>query len=155
MSILMKPFRQNLRLGFLNFRDPFLLCGVLYLLLWFDASGFLRIGLWAAIFHEMGHILVYWFILRRRPHIDVTMTGFCLRVNREELSRLETLCLAAAGPGANLLLAAVWAFRMNQQATIRGSAFLAANLLTAAFNLLPIPPLDGWEMWKSLQFPRK
>ncbi len=146
---------QNLHFGSLTFRDPLLLCGVLYLLLWFDASGFLRIGLYAAMLHEAGHILVYGLLLHKRPQIDVTMTGFCLRLNREELSRAETFWLAAAGPGANLLLAVVWAFRMNRQATIRGTAFLAANLLTAAFNLLPVPPLDGFELCKSLQFPRK
>ena len=37
--------RRLVRLGPLVFRDPLLLCGALYLLLWFDASGFLRIGL--------------------------------------------------------------------------------------------------------------
>lgn len=39
--------RRLVRLGPLVFRDPLLLCGALYLLLWFDASGFLRIGLCA------------------------------------------------------------------------------------------------------------
>ena len=58
--------------------------------------------------------------------------------------------LAAAGPGMNGLLAAIWAMRMEQCATIRGSAFLAANLLTGAFNLLPIPPLDGAQMLRCL-----
>ena len=42
-----------------------------------------------------------------------------------------------------LLLAGVWYFRMSRRATLWGAAFLAANCLTAAFNLLPIPPLDG------------
>ena len=37
--------RRLVRLGPLVFRDPLLLCEALYLLLWFDASGFLRIGL--------------------------------------------------------------------------------------------------------------
>ena len=46
--------RRLVRLGPLVFRDPLLLCGALYLLLWFDASGFLRIGLCAAVLHEMG-----------------------------------------------------------------------------------------------------
>lgn len=151
----MKRSCPRLRIGCLTFRDPLLLCGVLYLLLWFDASGFLRIGLWAAFFHELGHVLAYLLLLRRKPKIDVTMTGFCLRVDRGELSRRETFLLAAAGPGTNLALAAVWMLRMEQQATIRGSAFLAANLLTAGFNLLPVPPLDGYELCKSLQFPRK
>ena len=51
--------------------------------------------------------------------------------------------LAAAGPAVNFALAGVWAVRLAQTATIRGSAFWAANLLTGLFNLLPVPPLDG------------
>ena len=38
---------------------------------------------------------------------------------------------------------------LSRQATVRGSAFWAANLLTGAFNLLPIPPLDGTQMLAS------
>ena len=33
---------NRVRVGKLVFRDPVLLCGVVYLLLYFDASGFLR-----------------------------------------------------------------------------------------------------------------
>lgn len=36
------------QLGPLVFRDPLLLCSALYFLLYFDASGFLRLGLLAA-----------------------------------------------------------------------------------------------------------
>ena len=42
-----RPFHHSIRLGPLTFRDPLLLCGVLYILLWMDAGGFLRAGLWA------------------------------------------------------------------------------------------------------------
>ena len=59
--------RRLVRLGPLVFRDPLLLCGALYLLLWFDASGFLRIGLCAAVLHEMGHIFVYLLGLPKSP----------------------------------------------------------------------------------------
>ena len=135
--------RRLVRAGPLVFRDPLLLCGALYLLLWFDASGFLRIGLCAAILHEIGHIFVYLLLFRRFPVIEVTMTGFCMRTWGQTLTRGQTFLLAAAGPGTNALLAAVWAVRMEQYATIRDSAFLAANVLTGAFNLLPIPALDG------------
>ena len=58
---------NRLRVGKLVFRDPVLLCGVVYLLLYFDASGFLRLGLLAAFLHECGHILVYCALLRRFP----------------------------------------------------------------------------------------
>ena len=67
---------SRLRVGKLVFRDPVLLCGVVYLLLYFDASGFLRLGLLAAVLHELGHILVYCIQQRHLPVIEVTMTGF-------------------------------------------------------------------------------
>ena len=134
---------NRLRVGKLVFRDPVLLCGVVYLLLYFDASGFLRLGLLAAVLHELGHILVYCIQQRRLPVIEVTMTGFCMRTAGERLSPRQRLVLAAAGPAVNFALAGVWAVRLAQAATIRGSAFWAANLLTGLFNLLPVPPFDG------------
>ena len=48
---------NRVRAGKLVFRDPVLLCGVVYLLLYFDASGFLRLGLLAAVLHELGPFL--------------------------------------------------------------------------------------------------
>lgn len=134
---------SRVRAGKLIFRDPVLLCGVVYLLLYFDASGFLRLGLLAAILHELGHIFVYCIQQRHLPVIEVTMTGFCMRTAGERLSPRQRLVLAAAGPAVNFLLAGVWVLRLSQTTTIRGSAFWAANLLTGLFNLLPIPPLDG------------
>lgn len=135
--------RHKARLGPIEFCDPLALCCVLYALLYFDASGFLRLGLLAAALHELGHIAVYWFITRRCPRIAVTAAGFCMRTRGEKFTPLQLLCLAAAGPAANAALAALWAAKMSRQATVNGSAFLAANVLTGAFNLLPIPPLDG------------
>ena len=141
---------SRVRAGKLVFRDPVLLCGVVYLLLYFDASGFLRLGLLAAILHELGHIFVYCIQQRHLPVIEVTMTGFCMHTAGERLSPRQRFVLAAAGPAVNFALAGVWALRLAQAATIRGSAFWAANLLTGLFNLLPIPPLDGAKVLFSL-----
>lgn len=139
---------KRLRLGPLEFRDPLLLCGVLYGLLYFDASGFLRLGLLAAFLHEWGHILVYCVQFRRFPKIEVTITGFCMRLRGAErqLPPQKLFLLAAAGPAVNFALAGIWALRLQQAMTIRGSAFWAANLLTGCFNLLPVPPLDGAQL---------
>ena len=137
---------SRVRAGKLIFRDPVLLCGVVYLLLYFDASGFLRLGLLAAVLHELGHIFVYCIQQRHLPVIEVTMTGFCMRLCGNALSPGRRFWLAAAGPAVNFLLASLWALRLGRNMTIRGSAFLAANLLTGGFNLLPIPPLDGAQM---------
>ena len=116
---------RHVRLGPVIFRDPVLLCGVLYVLLWFDASGFLRLGLCAA---------------------------FCMRTRGQAMTPGQKALLAAAGPAVNLLLAGVWALKLEQRATVRGSAFWAANVLTGAFNLLPIPPLDGAQLAELLLY---
>jgi Zn-dependent protease len=67
--------------------------------------------------------------------------------------RLDTILVAAAGPGMNLLLAAIAAlgFHIVGYVPVPGAQWLAANLknalllnvILAIFNLLPIPPLDG------------
>ncbi len=73
--------------------------------------------------------------------------------------RRDFMLIAAAGPGANLLLALIGALGMRLTAwtpndiagTINLSAMLATlsfwllelNLLLAVFNMIPVPPLDG------------
>jgi Zn-dependent protease len=55
--------------------------------------------------------------------------------------------VALAGPGANFLLALVFALLMKFIPVSSLTPFLAvivyANVLLAVFNLVPIPPLDG------------
>ena len=80
---------------------------MVYLLLYFDASGFLRLGLLAAVLHELGHILVYCIQQRHLPVIEVTMTGFCMRTAGERLSPRQRFVLAVAGPAVNFALAAI------------------------------------------------
>ncbi len=74
-----------------------LLCGVLYVLLLFDASGFLRLGLLAAILHEWGHIFVYCAPAKAFPVIEVTLTGFCMRTAGQRLSPVSGLCWPRPG----------------------------------------------------------
>lgn len=67
--------------------------------------------------------------------------------------RLDTILVAAAGPGMNLLLAAIAAlgFHIVGYVPAPGGQWLIANLknalvlnvILAIFNLLPVPPLDG------------
>ena len=64
----------------------------------------------------------------------------------------DMVWVAAAGPGANLLMAIVWAIFLTVQRAIglNEQFFLAmavagiqVNLVLMALNLLPVPPLDG------------
>ena len=64
----------------------------------------------------------------------------------------DMIWVAAAGPGANLVMAVIWAliYRTVSAAGVQESYFylvaqagISVNLVFMALNLLPIPPLDG------------
>ena len=143
-------FPRQLRAGPFLFRDPLPGCCALYLLLRLDGSGFLRLGLLAAALHELGHILVFLLLFGRLPVVEVTALGLCMQTRGQSLSPGRRFLLAAAGPGMNALLAGVWYARASARLTVWDAAFLAANVLTGAFNLLPVPPLDGAQMLRAV-----
>ena len=77
----------------------------------------------------------------------------------------DMLWVAAAGPGANLLMAVFWAAMVKLAHLMSGSAYaeplalmgmagVSINAVLMALNLLPIPPLDGGRIAVSLLPPR-
>ena len=73
----------------------------------------------------------------------------------------DMLWVAAAGPGANLLVAFFWALMIKLAIAIPDSAFakplalmgiagIEINVILMVLNLLPLPPLDGGRMLVSL-----
>ncbi|MDO8894554.1 site-2 protease family protein [Nitrosomonas sp.] len=73
----------------------------------------------------------------------------------------DMLWVAAAGPGANLLMAIFWALMIKLAITMPESSFarplalmgiagIEINVILMVLNLLPLPPLDGGRMAISL-----
>ena len=73
----------------------------------------------------------------------------------------DMLWVAAAGPGANLLMAFLWALvfkfgltipesNFSEPMLLMGQAGILVNVILLVLNLLPLPPLDGGRIAMSL-----
>ena len=126
---------MTLRGGKINVSPAFLLLAAW--LLYHDRQGIVFPALLACCLHEAGHVLVIRLVSGNIKQFNITVVGAEL-VLLHPLSYGRELLSAAAGPGMDLLLAAL----------IRGHwpLFTGLNLALAVFNLLPLGRLDGGRM---------
>lgn len=117
------------------------------------------------VLHELAHSLVAIRHGIRVPEIDLLPIGGVSRLEREPDDPKVELRIAAAGPAASALLGAAFALVAVAVGvgvwppTLYGGGLLArlvwANLLLAAFNLLPALPLDGGRVLRAFLEPRR
>ena len=127
-----------------NIRWRFSLPAAVWLTLWlyYDQNGDAVYSICAAAFHECGHLLLLCALRDMPQAICFGVSG--MRIDRAQTTRLsypQELAVYAAGPAANLLLAAcLLPFCGKLPRLFRA---VRVNLLLAGFNLLPFPALDG------------
>ena len=95
----------------------------------------------AAAVHEAGHLLALWALGAPAEGARLTMLGAVLEVRQERLSYGGELASVLAGPAANL--AAAFFLLLAAERFPASCAWAGAHLVLAAFNLLPVRPLDG------------
>lgn len=128
----------------LRFKAPLPTLFFLALALLYDHTGVLRWGLLSAVLHECGHLAAWGVLVRRMPRMELSPGGICLCMRGVALPAARERMLAAAGPLTNLLFCAAGVGVMELWGyTYAGYWFVSANLLLGAFNLLPLPGLDG------------
>lgn len=109
-----------------------------------DRSGVSFLTVAAAALHELGHLTAA-RLLKIRPHeMRLDVLGARLEITGRVLSYGEEWLLAAAGPIASLIGAALGAllWRVTPYAEI----FSCASLVLGLLNLLPIRTFDGGRM---------
>ena len=124
-------WRLDLTPGF-----PAFLAAVWY----FDSCGIFWPFLAAMTVHELVHAAVLLLLGGRIESVRLSFAQVELRTGL--LSDRTELWSTAAGPGINLLCG--WLFRRWMP------AFAAVSLLLALFNLLPVWPLDGGRLLRTL-----
>lgn len=106
---------------------------VLELMILLFPMGFLMGLLLAALIHELGHLLAVRLMGGEALRIRLRAGG--ARMETSVLDPVRTAVCALAGPAAGVLCVLAW--RWFPELAVAGA-------VQSIFNLLPVPPLDGW-----------
>lgn len=93
------------------------------------------------LFHELAHILIATLFGKKIKKIKLSIAGVCVTFNNVELKKVKDIIIYIAGPMSNLILASIF-FNIDMVFQI--------NMFLAMLNLMPIYPLDGYNIIKLL-----
>ena len=94
----------------------------------------------AGLVHEVGHLLA--LLLTGGGVQRILLRPGGVRIETDPMGPGQRALCAFAGPMAGFLTVLAWR---------RFPELAAAGVVQTLFNLLPIPPLDGFVIWSSLK----
>ena len=112
-------------------------------------AGYLALTVLAAAIHELGHLAAA--KASRVPFVRGrgSFIGMSFKIDFPAVSYMKEFAVCAAGAGANFAACAL-SFLIFRERGTYFAFFIFSNLSLALFNLLPISPLDGEGMLRSL-----
>ena len=90
-------------------------------------------------FHEFSHMLVASIFGIKTTKLSIRISGLCINLNNNNCRGLKWLAIFSAGPISNVILALI--FKPIPMVYV-------INLVLAVINLIPIYPLDGYNILK-------
>ncbi len=114
-----------------------------------------------AFLHECAHILIAIFLKFKIVSLEIMPFGFFTnfyisvndynkKIGKSNLVELKKIPIALIGPISNLIIIEILGV-INRFYTIENlNIMIYANLSLCLFNLIPIYPLDGGRLWKSV-----
>ena len=135
---------------------------IIFFLIIFYLANNMDIYLYMMLFaglHECGHLFLGMIMGMKLECINIIPFGFSVKFkiskeeykkNKDKFKRLEVkkILIAIAGPIVNAIFIIV--FYLNKYNFINNTYAIYANIIIAIFNLMPIYPLDGGRILKSI-----
>ena len=114
-----------------------------------------------AFFHEIGHLIAGVICGLEPKNINIMPVGFSIsfklnaddfntKVHKGSIISIKKIIIALAGPVVNIVLAAILMLYNIKLFQIDTETLVYANIIIAIFNLLPIYPLDGGRILRSV-----
>ena len=89
------------------------------------------------IFHELSHIIFATIYGKKIKRIKLSLAGVCVAFNNESIDIVKKIIIYIAGPMSNFALALIFK---------KIDFVFEINLFLGVLNLLPIYPLDGYNI---------
>lgn len=117
--------------------------------IYFAPFEFIAAYLSAIVFHEAGHLFCLYFFNKKIYSVKFELKGLAIE-HEGNLTAFQTMLCSAAGPAAGLLYAYVCSAISARIMTEFLSLSAGLSLSLSFFNLLPVVPLDGAMVLKSV-----
>lgn len=142
---------MNTQIKIFNFRGVPVKISLWFLLLFFWLNPLLVISIFISILlHEMGHAFM---AQKRGYHVDSIEVGLFAgqaNMNLDSIKQRDMILIVGAGPWVNLVLISLSIFTSVVFPCQFFNSMYIVNLFLFIFNIIPIFPLDGGRILRSI-----